>query len=56
MRGLGTDHVILGPMRGLKNASDGPNKQTDEHRNSKAEFALQWPVSVKSLNVGKGEK
>ena len=30
MRGLTTDHVISGPMRGLeKTASDGPNRQTD---------------------------
>ena len=27
----GTDHVISGPMRGLKNASDGADKQTDIH-------------------------
>ena len=28
----GTDHVISGPMRGLKKtASDGANKQTDTH-------------------------
>ena len=30
MRGLGTDHGISGPMRGLKKtASNGANKQTD---------------------------
>ena len=29
-RGLGTDHVILGPMGGLKKTSpDGANRQTD---------------------------
>ena len=46
MKGLGTDHVISGPMRGLKKTvSDGANKQTnrqtDGHRNSMTESA-QW--------------
>ena len=44
MRGLGTDHVISGPMRGLKKtASDGANKQTNRqtsgHRDSMTESA-----------------
>ena len=29
MRGMGSDHVISGPKRGLKNASDGTHTQTD---------------------------
>ena len=30
MRGLGTDHVISGPMRGLKiTESDGAHRHTD---------------------------
>ena len=29
---MGTDHVISGPMRGLKTASDGANRQTDRQR------------------------
>ena len=34
MRGLGTDHVISGPMRGLKKtASDGGNRQTETQTN-----------------------
>ena len=39
MRGLGTDHVISGPMKGLKTtASDGVNKQTDRRtKNPKKE-------------------
>ena len=42
MRGLGTDHVISGPMRGLKNtASNGADRQTSGHRNSMTE-STQW--------------
>ena len=42
MRGLGTDPVISGPMRGLKKtASDGANRQTDGHGDSMTESA-QW--------------
>ena len=39
MRGLGTDHVISGPMRGLKKtASDGANRQT----NRQTDMATLW--------------
>ena len=46
MKGLGTDHVISGPMRGLeKTASDGAdkhtNRQTHGHCNFMTELA-QW--------------
>ena len=42
MRGLGTDLVISGPMRGLKEtASHGANRQTDGHGDSMTESA-QW--------------
>ena len=57
MRGLVTDHVISGPMRGIereeKNAFYGTDRQTDGHttdghRNSKTESA-QWADSVKTM-------
>ena len=42
MRGLGTDHVISGPMRGLKKtASDGTNRQTSGHCDSMTE-STKW--------------
>ena len=42
MRGLETDHVISGSIRGLKkNALDGTNRQTDRHGNTMADSA-QW--------------
>ena len=42
MRGLGSDHVTSGPMRGLKKtAPDGTNKQTNGHGDSMTESA-QW--------------
>ena len=42
MRGLGTDHVISGSMRGLrKTPSDGANRHTDGHGDSMTELA-QW--------------
>ena len=42
MRGLGNDHVISGPTRGLtKNASDGANRHTDGHGDSMTE-STQW--------------
>ena len=39
MRGMGTDHVISGPIRGLKKLH--PMAQTDRHGNSMIE-AAQW--------------
>ena len=36
---VGTDHAISGPMRGLKNASDGADRQTSGHGNSMTESA-----------------
>ena len=42
MRDLGTDHVISGPMRGLKKpASNGANIQTDGHGDYMTESA-KW--------------
>ena len=43
MRGLGTDHVIVGPMRGLKKMHPmaQTNRQTSGHRDSMTESA-QW--------------
>ena len=43
MSGLGTDHVISGPMRGLKNLHPmaHTNRQTSGHCNSMTESA-QW--------------
>ena len=42
MRGLGTDHVISGPIRSLKKTgTNGANKQTDKHGNYMTEWA-QW--------------
>ena len=53
MRGLGTDHVISGPMRGLKKtASNGADKQThrhtDGHGDSMTELALWGRFSENS--------
>ena len=54
MRGLGTDHVIPGPMRGLeKNCirwHKRTDRQTDRHRDSKTELA-QWADSVKRFKA-----
>ena len=47
MRGLGTDHVISGPMRGLKKlhlmaqTTRETDRQTSGHRDSMTESA-QW--------------
>ena len=43
MRGLGTDHAISGPMRGLKklHTMAQTDKQTDNHGHSMTELA-QW--------------
>ena len=54
MQDLGTDHVISGPMKGLKKkmcpmAQKHTDTQTDGHRNSKTELA-QRADSVKILN------
>ena len=48
MRGLITDHVISGPIRGLKNLHSmaQTDTQTDRHHDSKTEWA-QWADSVK---------
>ena len=50
MRGLGTDHVISGPIRGLENKCipwrNQTNKQTDGHRDSMTKSA-HCAVSVK---------
>ena len=50
MRGLGTDHVISGPMKGIKKktASDGANRQTDGHGHSMTESA-QWGQCSENL-------
>ena len=53
---LGTDHVILGPMRGLKklhpmaHTNTHTHTQTDGHRDSKTESA-QFADSVKIINT-----
>ena len=44
MKGLGTDHVISGPMRGIE--EEKTDRQTDGHCNSKTE-SVQWADSVK---------
>ena len=61
MRGLGTDHVISGPMRGFgkKTACNGmtfDNTQhmTDGHCNLETELA-QWADLVKILHMGDTE-
>ena len=48
MRGLGADHVISGPMRGLKKMHPmaQTNKQTDGHGDSKTD-SVQLADSVK---------
>ena len=50
MGGLGTDHVISGPMRGLKilHQMAHTHRQTDGHCDSKTESA-QWANSVKTI-------
>ena len=54
MRGMGTDHVISGPMRGLKKtASDAANRQISGHCDSMTESA-KWADSVKNLLKSKG--
>ena len=49
MRGLGTDHVISGPIQGLekKTASDCANRQTSGHCDSMTESAQRGANSVK---------
>ena len=50
MRGLGNDHVISGPIRGLqKNSSDGAHRHTDRHCDSTTEKAW-WADSMKTVN------
>ena len=50
MRGLGTDHVISGPMTGLKkNSSDCANRQTDM-----ATLGLNRPSGTDSVKVSTG--
>ena len=47
----GTDHLILGPIRGLKKtASDDADTQTDGHCDSKTE-SDQWADSVKIKKI-----
>ena len=46
MRGLGSGHVICGPMRGLKKVAWGGDRHTDGLRDSITESA-QWADSVK---------
>ena len=51
MRGLGTDYVIAGPMRGLekKNVFDGANRQTNKQTDIATLLLnrLSWADSVK---------
>ena len=62
MRGLGTDHVISGPMRGLKKtAFDGTDRQTDRQKDiatlrlDRPSGPIQWK-SNNSSNVFTTEK
>ena len=56
MKGLGTDHMISGPIRGLKNVSNGTTthkqqqeQHTDGHHNSKTE-STQKAYFLKKIN------
>ena len=51
MRGLGTDHVISGPLRGLKKTgSVGANRQTDRQTDRPSDStteSAQWADPVR---------
>ena len=60
MRGLGSGHVICGPMRGLEKNCMGrgqthrqTDRQTNGHRDSMTESS-QWVDSVKSAGAKLG--
>ena len=59
MRGLEADHVILGPMRGLKKRMGRDNIQTNiqtqGHRDSMTDPAKR-PESVKVIKIPKVQK
>ena len=47
MRGMGTDHVISGPMRGLKTtAPNSANRQTDRQTDIHSEFTLNRLIVI----------
>ena len=54
MRGLGTDHVILGPMRGLKIDITGRG-QTDGQTSQLAEIIGLRSGLFKTVNINKNQ-
>ena len=56
MRGLGTDHLISGPTRGLKKtASDGAHTHTDRHTDKHGDSmteSVQWGRFIEKLSLG----
>ena len=53
MRGLGTDHVISGPMRrlGKKTASNGADRQTDRQTDGHGDFMTESSQKADSVKI-----